>query len=120
MGSGISGHGKADKLLGGLFLNRLEKSAVHQDINQFAGDYYCDEQMVTYHLFTEGKTLYLTIGFKSKQELRPSGEDLFNADDFLIHFRRDAKNEVIGLDVAAELGRVQNLIFVKQNPESSR
>jgi hypothetical protein len=91
---------------------RVEASPSKSDIGQFAGDYYSDELMVTYHVLIKENSLYLKIGYRPEQELRPAGEDLFNAG-FLMHFRRDAKKEVIGLDVNA--GRVQNLKCIRQN-----
>jgi CubicO group peptidase (beta-lactamase class C family) len=92
---------------------RTEAVALKQDLSPFLGDYYSDELMVTYHVRREADTLYLKIGFNPKMELKPVGEDLFNAS-FLMRFRRNEKNEVTGLEVDAV--RARGLKFVKRHP----
>jgi hypothetical protein len=78
---------------------------------QYAGDYYSDELMVTYQITKDEKALFLKFGYSPITEMKPVSSDLFNAG-FLIHFLRNDKNGIIGLDVNA--GRVQSLNFVRK------
>ena len=78
---------------------------------QYAGDYYSDELMVTYQITKDEKALFLKFGYNPITEMKPVSSDLFNAG-FLIHFLRNDKNGIIGLDVNA--GRVQSLNFVRK------
>lgn len=81
-----------------------------EQLNQYKGDYYSDELLITYRILLVENTLYLKIGDRPKVEMQVVGKDEF-AVGFPLRFLRNKNDEIISFEI--DRGRVQNLIFFK-------
>jgi CubicO group peptidase (beta-lactamase class C family) len=80
------------------------------NIEDYTGNYYCEELAVTYLLFIEDGKLKLKIANYDSQELKIYEFDAFTTDGNLIRFNRN-NGTINGFELDA--GRVTNLKFVK-------
>jgi len=82
------------------------------ELAQYAGDYTSSELQATYKLAVKDGKLMLRVNWQEATPLEPSVRDEFQGPEgSAIAFRRDAKDQIIGLDVFA--GRVRNIFFAR-------
>jgi CubicO group peptidase (beta-lactamase class C family) len=99
-----------------------------EQLNQYAGDYYCEEINVTYPVIFKDSKLYVkfpesTAKFcktKVESELISEHDDNFASPVSGFQFTRDPNNKISGF-IIKDLGRVRNLAFdLLKNPLSAR
>ena len=91
-----------------------------EQLNQYVGDYYCEEINVTYPVFFKDNKLYVKFpestaefcGVKVESELISEHGDYFASPVSGFQFTRDTRNEVSGF-ILKNVGRVRNLVFIK-------
>ncbi len=91
-----------------------------EQLNQYAGDFYCEDIDVTYPVLFRDDTLYMVLPESTAQfchtkvesELIPEHDDYFASSVSGIRFTRDTDNEVDGF-IIKNVGRVRNLVFSK-------
>jgi len=104
-------------------LTYLGKDITHpeeEQLNQYAGNFYCEDIDVTYPvLFRDGKLFMVlpesTAEFchsEVESELIPEHDDYFASPVSGIRFTRDTDNEISGF-ILWNVGRVRNLVFSK-------
>lgn len=84
--------------------------------SEFTGTYYSEELDVAYEIFIEDNTLKRKIGFRDPQELTYVSDNRFSAPYNVYRFERDTEGKITGFRLDA--GRVTNLAFEKQTPDS--
>jgi len=83
-----------------------------KQLEEFTGDFYSDELLITYKLREEEGKLY----FKHKntiwtRQIKPIGIDRFDFSRGRIEFKRDENGRIFGFAIQA--GRVKNIFFNK-------
>jgi hypothetical protein len=89
-----------------------------EELNQYAGNYYCEEIDVTYPVLFKDNKLYVrfpesTAQFcntKVESELISEHADYFATPVRGLQFTRNTNNEITGF-IIRDVGRVRNLVF---------
>ena len=89
-----------------------EAAPAKVDVQEFTGDYYCEDLDVVYRFSVEGESLQFSIQNKEESALNISGVDEFRSSGLLFRFNRN-KGKIAGFELDA--GRVKNLAFTKIN-----
>ncbi len=88
-------------------------------LNEYVGEFYSDELMTTYRIVKRDDRLWLRINSARWEKLEPTVRDTFAPerrhlyDNRVIAFRRDTKEQIVGLSAA--LWRVKGVAFEKRN-----
>ena len=81
------------------------------NMDQYAGNYYCEELDVTYHLFVKDNHLWYIMKNMVPFKLTTEKEDKFISPvSFVLKFEKDSNQKISGFTLDA--GRVTNLKFV--------
>jgi CubicO group peptidase (beta-lactamase class C family) len=80
-------------------------------LNEFAGEYYCEELDMTYRIIVEDGTLLLNRRNSPQETLKPTSQDLLKGTHTTFQFIRDDHNQVTGFNLGAEL--IKNVQFAK-------
>jgi CubicO group peptidase (beta-lactamase class C family) len=80
-------------------------------LNKFAGEYYCQELDVTYKIILEDGTLRLNRRNFPQETLKPINKYLLKGTDTTFQFIHDDNNQVTGFNLGA--GSVKSIRFAK-------
>jgi CubicO group peptidase (beta-lactamase class C family) len=92
-----------------------------EELNQYAGNYYCEEIDVTYPVLFKDNKLFVrfpesTAKFcntKVESELISEHSDYFATPVRGLQFTRNTSNEIVGF-IIRDVGRVRNLVFSRK------
>jgi len=84
-------------------------------LSEFQGRFASDELLASYNVAFDGKQLTMSVAGLSKiaVSLQPQSQDVFEADGFLVAFKRDSRGWISGLALAPD--QLHEIPFEKVN-----
>ena len=83
-----------------------------EQIQEYVGDYYCDELNTNYKIFLKDDVLQFNKKYYPPESLKYIANDLFFWTYLTFRFYRDGNNQIIGFSLGEE--RIKNLKFIKR------
>jgi len=84
-----------------------------EQLNEYAGDYFSDELLVTYKLrMVDGRLRFTHKNAPSVLPLKAQNRDAFSVSRLQFEFKRDAHGKISGFTI--QTGRVKNILFKKR------
>jgi len=81
------------------------------ELGEYAGNYTCDELMISYRLIFKGNKIIMARKGASEETIKPVRKDFFKSRDYSFQFMRDEEKAIVGFVLGAD--RVKNLRFVR-------